>query len=122
MKDEKYSEADAGETGSVVPAQFFAEIGDGKNGENRKRDDFLNGFELSGAELVGADAIGRHLKTVFEESDAPAGEDDFPQRFAAIFEMAVPGEGHEDVGNRKKKNRAQGNIAPELRGLDAELF
>jgi hypothetical protein len=122
MEDEKDSETDAGEAGGIIPAEFFAEIGDGKDGENGERDDFLNRFELSGAELVRADAIGGNLKAVFEKGDAPAGEDNFPQSFAAEFEVAVPGEGHEDIGNREKKDRTHGDVAPRKRRLDAKSF
>ena len=43
------------------------------------------------------DTFGGHLETIFEESNAPTGEDDFPERFVAIFQVAVPGEGHENI-------------------------
>src|SRR5215467_9471959 len=45
------------------------------------------------------------------KGDAPAGEDDLPQRFAAVGEMAVPGEGHEDVGDGEENDGAQGASA-----------
>ena len=122
MKDEKDSEADAGEAGGVVPTKLFAKISDGKDSEDCKGDDFLNCFELSGVEFVGTDAIGGNLKAVFEKGDAPAGEDDFPQRFATVFEVTVPGEGHEDVGDGEKNNCAHEKVAPEMRKLDATPF
>jgi len=46
------------------------------------------------------------LKTVFEKSDTPTGENNFPERFAAVFQVAVPGEGHEDVGNSEQRDRS----------------
>jgi len=52
--------------------------------------------------------LGGNLKTVFEKGDTPAGEDNLPQRFAAVFEVAVPGEGHENVGDGEQSDGAQG--------------
>src|SRR5882672_3481189 len=102
MKDEKYRKADASEARGVIPAEFFAEVGNRKDGEDGEGDDFLDGLELGGVEFIGTDAIRRHLKTVFEESNAPTSENNFPERFAAVFQVAVPGEGHENVGNCEK--------------------
>jgi len=42
--------------------------------------------------------VGRNLEAVFEESNAPADENDFPEKRALILQMAIPGNGHEDVG------------------------
>lgn len=119
MKDEKYGEADAGKTRGVVPFEFFAKIGDGENGENCERNDFLNRLELRRGKFVRADAVCRDLKAVFEKSDAPTCEDDFPERFAAIFQMTVPGEGHEDVGNGEKKDCAHDRYLPRCDDLTA---
>jgi len=115
MKDEKYRKADASEARGVIPAEFFAEVGNRKDGEDGEGDDFLDGLELGGVEFIGTDAIRRHLKTVFEESDAPTSEDNFPERFAAVFQVAVPGKRHEDVGNSQKKDRSHGADAPEVK-------
>ena len=106
MKDKKDSETDAGKSGGIIPAELFAEIGHRENCEDRARDDFLNRFELGGGEFVRADAIGRHLEAVFEKGDASTGEDNLPERFAAIFQMAVPCERHEDVGNCQQQDGA----------------
>jgi hypothetical protein len=51
-----------------------------------------------------ANTVGRNLKGVFKKSDSPANERDFPQWHILVFEMAVPGKGHKDVGNKKKNN------------------
>jgi len=102
MKDEKYRQADACEACGVIPAKFFAEVGNGEDGENGEGNDFLDGLELGGVEFIGTDAIRRHLKAVFEESDAPTGENNFPERFASVFQVTVPGKGHKDVGDRQK--------------------
>lgn len=118
MKDEKYRQADASEARRVIPSEFLAEIGNRKDGEDGEGDDFLDGLELGGVEFIGTDAIRRHLKTVFKESDPPTGENNFPKRFAAVFEMAVLGKGHENVGNSQKKDRAHEKFAPTSRQFD----
>jgi len=50
MKDEKYRQADASEACGVIPAEFFTEVGHGKDGEDGEGDDFLDGLKLSGVE------------------------------------------------------------------------
>jgi hypothetical protein len=97
VKDEERAGGDQAETRGVVPFEFVAEIPHGKYGENDQGDDFLDGFQLCRGEFVGADAVGGYLETIFEEGDAPTGEDYFPERFVAIFQVAVPREGHEDI-------------------------
>ena len=97
MKNEEYAQDQACCSSRVIPLQFFAEIGDGEHREHRQCNHFLNGFELRGIEFVGADAICRHLETIFEKRDTPTGEDHFPKSFAAVLQVAVPREGHEDV-------------------------
>jgi len=92
---------------AVIPFELFAQIGDGEYGEDAKGKHFLNRLELRGVEFVGADAVGGHLKAVFEKRYAPAGQHDFPQRLAAVFEVPVPGKGHEDVGNGEQSDGAQ---------------
>src|SRR5260221_11771174 len=103
MKDEKYRKADASEARGVIPAEFFAEVGNRKDGEDGEGEDFLDGLELGGGEFIGTDAIRRHLKTVFEESDAPTSEINFLERLAAEFQWAVPGRRHEEAGNSQTK-------------------
>ena len=106
MKNKKGAGGDEAEARGVVPFEFVAEVPDGKYREDGEGNDFLNRFELRGTEFVGADAVGGDLETVFEEGDAPTGEDDFPEGFAAVFEVAVPGEGHEDVGDGEQDDGA----------------
>ena len=92
MEDEKRSEDQAPCAHTVVPFEFLAEIGHGENRKDAEGNHFLNGLELGGIEFVGADAVRRYLETIFEEGNAPTGEDHFPERFAAVFKVAVPGE------------------------------
>ena len=120
VKDEEGTEDQASETRAVVPFEFFTEIGDGKNGEDDQGDDFLNGFELRGGKFVGADAIGGYLEAILEKSDAPTGGDYFPERFAAIFLVAVPREGHEDVGDGQQQDCAHVRLII-LLGVDASI-
>ena len=87
MVDEEGGEDQEGCADAVVPLEFFTEIGDGKDRKDGKGDDFLNGLELSSVEFVRADAVGGDLKAVFKKGDAPAGDDHFPERFAAVFEV-----------------------------------
>jgi hypothetical protein len=98
---EEGSQHEAGETRSIVPFKFFAEIGDRENGENNEGDHFLYGLQLRGREFIRTDAIRRDLKTVFEKGDAPTGGDYFPQSFTAILEMSIPCKGHENVRDRE---------------------
>jgi hypothetical protein len=106
VKDEKDGEADASEACGVIPFKLFTKVDDGKNGKDGKCNYFLNRLELRGGKFVRADTICGHLEAVFEKRDSPTGEDNFPKRFATIFQVAVPGKSHKDIGNREKKNRA----------------
>ena len=106
VEHEESSKNQAGCAYTVIPFEFFAEIGQRKNRKNAESDHLLNGLELSCVELVRADTVGGNLKTVFEKGDSPAGDNDFPERFAAVFEVAVPGEGHEDIGDGEQSDGA----------------
>jgi PLP dependent protein len=99
-KERRGDQADGGS--GVVPAQVLAEVKEGEDGEDGERDDLLDHFELHGGKAGGADAVGGDLKHVFEKGDAPTDKDDLPQGLLAVFQVAVPGEGHEDVGEDEK--------------------
>jgi len=54
--------------------------------------------------MAEAEAIGRHRQAVFEQRDPPRDYDRFPERpVVTVFQVPVPGEGHEDV--RKTSRR-----------------
>lgn len=90
---------DQAETGGgVVPAQVLAEVESDEDAEDHQGDDLLDDFELDGREAIGAKAVGGYLKAVFKQCDAPTDENDLPQGFVTEPEVAVPGEGHKDVG------------------------
>ena len=86
----------------------------GHHGEDYQRDALLDDLELDQRERTAvalkADAVGRHLTTVFEESDAPREDDDADEwpvgAHARLlqFEMAIPGQCHEDVAAEEQQN------------------
>jgi hypothetical protein len=121
MEDKECTGDDARKADAVIPAEFFAEIKDGKHGEHRQSDHFLDGFELRAVEFVGSDAVCGHLKAVFEKSNAPAGDDDLPERSTTEFQMTVPGKGHKDVGKGEEKNGAQGRAPLRTATMDEML-
>ena len=45
-----------------------------------------------------APAIGRDLEAVFEKGDTPTDKNYDPKRFVFEFQMAIPGDGHEEIG------------------------
>src|SRR5215475_14228821 len=104
MENEESSHGDETEADQVVPFHGLAEVENRKHGKDGQRDDFLNGFQLRGVEFVRAEAAGWNLEAIFKESDAPTGNHDLPECNVAVFQVPVPGEGHEDVGNGKQQN------------------
>src|SRR5215469_2001783 len=83
---------------------MVTEVVNGEDSEDGESDDLLDDLELIGSEGAGSDAVGGDLQAVLEERDGPADDDDLPKRNLAVLEMAVPGEGHEDVGADEKKD------------------
>src|SRR3569832_564655 len=89
----------------MIPADGLAQIEDGKSGEDDQRDHLLDRLELRrGIDRV-AVVIGRDSKAVLDERNAPARQDELPHRHLRESELAVPREGHEDVGNTQKQDR-----------------
>src|SRR5215475_8842300 len=110
MEDEKDRKADTGEACGVVPAKLFAEISHRENCKNSEGDNFLNRLELRCIKFEGANTIGRNLEAIFEKGNSPTGENNFPEGFAPVLEVAVPGKSHEDVGDSQKKDRSHEGI------------
>ena len=104
MEGEKDRSHQAHARRGVVPAQVQVEIEGGEDGEDHQGDDFLDHLELNWAEAVRANPVGRHLQAILEEGNAPADENDLPQGLVAKSEVAVPGKGHEDVGEGEKND------------------
>ena len=89
------------EPDEVVPAEGFAEIQGGKEGENRQGNDFLNGLEFRRAEIAVAHAVGGNLQQIFEKRYAPTDHDGGEQRQRLIAQMPVPRERHEHIGKNQ---------------------
>ena len=104
MKDEEDRADQAEGRGSVVPAQVLAKVESNENAENNQGDDFLNDFQLHRVKPVGSEAVGRDLEAVLEKGNTPTHEDDLPERLLPEAQMAIPREGHEDVGEDEKND------------------
>ncbi len=66
------SSDDEEERDNVIPLYRLVEIVEREKNEYAQRDDLLNYLQLSGSEQVRADSIGRNLKNILEQRDAPA--------------------------------------------------
>ena len=99
---------DEGETHEVFPVEGLPQVPDGEYGEYHQGDDLLRDLELEAREAVGiTEAVCGHHQAVFEEGDAPGDEYGLPERHAGILQVAVPGNGHEDVGGGKEQDGAE---------------
>ena len=77
---------------------------DGEDGQREKLLDYLELPEVERTAILDeADAVGRHHKTVFDQSDTPTEEDDQWQRElteprgALQLQVTVPCERHKDI-------------------------
>ena len=61
-----------------------------------------------------AQAVRRHLQAIFKERNAPAGENGEPERGMRLFEMPVPGAGHENVRADEQQDGPHGDYLPEV--------
>ena len=102
----------------MVPVEGLSleqEVGD--DGKYRQRNDFLNDLELDERErtavLREAHPVGGHHKRVFKEGDSPGKEDDADERpvvrnlHLLQFQVAVPGQRHEDVGTEEEEDGSE---------------
>lgn len=71
FKNKKGRENNQAEPDKMVPAEGFAEIQGGKEGENGQGNDFLNGLEFRRAEIAVADAVGGNLQQIFKKTLCP---------------------------------------------------
>ena len=69
-----------------------------EDGENGKRDALLHDLQLRDIKLLRPNPIRRHLEHIFQERDTPTYEDRRNKRAILMFQMAIPGDGHEYVG------------------------
>ena len=105
-------ESDQRKADDVVDGDAFLQPEDRKQRKDRERDDFLNGLELGGGIDLRTDAVRGNGEHIFEEGDAPAGDNRQEQRAALVLEMAIPGEGHENIRGDKHQDR------PDVGGTD----
>ena len=88
-----------------VPFNRRMKKDEGDKRENDQRDAFLQHLKLRHTPFVRADAIGGYLENVFEECQAPASQDDDPERLISEFQMPVPSQIHEHVRDCEQNNR-----------------
>src|SRR4029077_12101218 len=101
----------------VIPLDLLVQVKDREDGENRKRNYFLDGLELRRGELVRPNAIRRDLKALRKKGDAPANDDDFEQRRLAVLQVTIPGKSHKNVGDGEQDDRGH-NRYPASNGTD----
>ena len=102
---ERHRREQARERRRVVPPEFFVQIKNRKNHEDRERDNFLDDLQLRGGIDRVAPAVRGNHQDVFKKRDAPARKDDERQRLALEFQMAIPRERHEDIRDGQQHNR-----------------
>jgi hypothetical protein len=66
-----------------------------------------HGLELCHCINRVAPAVGRHRHAVFDECDAPSREDHVEQWRLLETQMAVPSQGHENVGAEQQQDGQQ---------------
>lgn len=85
FEDEERRQHYQSEANEVIPSEFFLQVKHRKKREDHQRYDLLDGFEFRRAELTVSHPVCRYLKNIFEERDAPTGEDHDPQRFILVL-------------------------------------
>ena len=111
-EDHSYSGDDQCEAGQIIPPQRLFQVQDREDREHRQGNDFLDRLQLGGGEFVRADAVSGHLETVFEECNHPTDNDNLPECDLAELEVSIPGECHEDVGNREEDDSSHAERGP----------
>src|SRR5690349_16845441 len=87
QKCERDRRQNANKRRDMIPCGLHAEIQQRENNEHSQRNDFLDDLELIRRVNIAAPTIRRHLQDVFEKRDAPAHEDDNPNRFVFVLQM-----------------------------------
>ena len=93
---------DKEEGNDVVPAKGLAEIEIGKGDKYDQGDGLLDHLQLIAGELAVANAVRGNLEAIFAERDQPTHHDRFYQGCGPMFQVSVPGEGHEGVGDEQQ--------------------
>lgn len=107
-------EADGGaredehERDEVRPLEFLAQHEPREDAKDREGDGFLDDFELRRSERAAvtdvADAVGGDLEDVLGQGDEPGDADGGDEHPAAVLQVVVPREGHEDVGGEEEEH------------------
>jgi hypothetical protein len=113
-KDEVDGRHEAQSRPQVVPLQWLVHVQHRKRHEDRERDDFLRNLQLRQRVASGvADPVGRHLQQVLEQCDPPADQRRHqPGLVRQVLEVAIPGEGHEDVAQHEQPEGLHGQRQP----------
>lgn len=99
----------------MIPLQLLIfEQYEGKNREYYQGDNLLNHFELEQCEgatvFLIADFVGGHHQAVFKKGNEPTHQNKpeqprFLKEFQVLeFQMAVPGDGHKNIGKQQKQD------------------
>jgi hypothetical protein len=102
FKNEENSRNQQHKSHRIIPSKFFLQIPDAENRKNHQRNDFLYGFQFNCIEHTMPETVCRNLKAVFQKSYAPAYQYYLPQAYLFIFQVPIPGKGHEDIGNQQQ--------------------
>jgi hypothetical protein len=98
LKSEIYGSEYQNVGNDVVPSRALVKDKEYEDGENGKSDALLHDLQLRDSKLRRANPIRRHLERIFQERDTPTRQDRRNKWAILMFQMAVPGDGHEDVG------------------------
>src|ERR1035441_8664989 len=91
----------------IIPRKLLLQKRGREDDEDDDRDNLLNNLKLVSREVAIAEAIRRHRQAVFEQRDSPRNQDRLPERPAVtVFQVPVPGEGHEDIRQSQHKDGA----------------
>ena len=114
FKCKKYGEDNKDERNDMVPTECLGlEHCNNDDGEHDERNGLLDDFQLDEVEGSAiydrADAVGGDHEEILDQGDAPRQQDNEDERPVfgrwdnfRQFELAVPSEGHENVGRDKK--------------------
>src|ERR1017187_5841055 len=106
-KGEERDHAEKAERHEIIPRKFLLQKRGREYDEDDDLDNLLNNLKLVCREVAIPEAIRRHRQAVFEQRDAPRDQDRLPERPAVtVFQVPVPGEGHEDIRQSQQKDGA----------------
>jgi hypothetical protein len=69
----------------------------------------LKDLKLKSTELSVSPAVSGNLQAIFKKCNQPADQDYFPEIDSFIFEMSIPGNGHEQIAEEKQDDGCHNN-------------